>query len=342
MPRKLAFICSTLLLGLTLGLGASGAVGAEKLDMPVHVRFATARPGITWYSYAGVLRPHMLKVLPAGSDVTIMNTALAIANAKLLITHRADIGFSYPPVVEWAEKGFGPFSAPAHDLRGLVGSLDQYYQRITLQKNSPINSLAEIKAKHLAVHIGTNTPGSLNEYMTQLILKAYGLTYDDIKQYGGSVTEAGLPVLSNLFGQGRIDMIIGITTAGHPNTAQLASAPGEKFLGLDEHAIHFLAGYGFAPATMPANLFPGQPQPIRGRLPLRDLRGRFHVQRRGLPADQSDHGELAAVTKILRAHERVDVGGVGRTAKSARAAPSRRPGVLQGDRCAALTGLLSG
>lgn len=264
MPRKLAFICSTLLLGLTLGLGASGAVGAEKLDMPVHVRFATARPGITWYSYAGVLRPHMLNVLPAGSDVTIMNTALAIANAKLLMAHRADIGFSYPPVVEWAEKGFGPFSAPAHDLRGLVGSLDQYYQRITLQKNSPINSLAEIKAKHLAVHIGTNTPGSLNEYMTQLILKACGLTYDDIKQYGGSVTEAGLPVLSNLFGQGRIDMIIGITTAGHPNTAQLASAPGEKFLGLDEHAIHFLAGYGFAPATMPANLFPGQPQPIKG------------------------------------------------------------------------------
>lgn len=264
MPRKLAVVCSALLLGLGLGLSASGAVAAEKLDKPVHVRFATARPGITWYSYAGVLRPELLKVLPSGSDVTIMNTALAIANAKLLAAGRADIGFSYPPVVAWAEKGFGPFPKPVKNLRGLIGSLDQYYQRITLQKNSPINSLAEIKAKHLAVHIGTNTPGSLNEYMTRLILKAYGLTYADIKSYGGSVTEAGLPVLSNLFQQGRIDMIIGITTAGHPNTAQLATAPGEKFLGLDDHAVHFLEGYGFAPATMPANLFTGQTQPIKG------------------------------------------------------------------------------
>jgi TRAP transporter TAXI family solute receptor len=264
MPRKLAFVCSTLLLGLSLGLGASSAVAAEKLDKPVHVRFATARPGITWYSYAGILRPELLKVLPSGSDVTIMNTALAIANAKLLAGQRADIGFSYPPVIAWAEKGFGPFPKPVQNLRGLIGSLDQYYQRITLQKNSPINSLAEIKAKHLAVHIGTNTPGSLNEYMTRLILQAYGLTYADIKSYGGSVTEAGLPVLSNLFQQGRIDMIIGITTDGHPNTAQLATAPGEKFLGLDDHAVHFLEGYGFAPTTMPANLFEGQTQPIKG------------------------------------------------------------------------------
>jgi uncharacterized protein len=264
MIRKLTFGGSTLLLGLALGLGVSGAIATETLDKPVHVRFATAHPGITWYSYAGVMRPELLKVLPPGSDVTIMNTALAIANAKLLMAHRADIGFSYPPVIEWAQKGFGPFSTANHDLRGLAGSLDQYYQRITLQKNSPINSLAEIKQKRLPVRIGTEVPGSLNEYMTQLILKANGLTYDDIKSYGGSVTKAGMAVLSDLFAQGRIDMIIGITTDGHPNTAELATAPGEKFLGLDEDAVHFLEGYGFAPTTMPANLFQGQMQPIKG------------------------------------------------------------------------------
>lgn len=268
MLKKTTVAVSAVLLGLAMGVGVPAAVaagnGTVKLDKPVHVRFATARPGITWYSYAGVMRPYMLKVLPSGSEVTIMNTALAIANAKLLMGNRADIGFSFPPVVAWAEKGFGPFSKPEHSLRAIAGSLDQYYQRITLQKNSPINSLAEIKAKHLAVRIGTNTPGSLNEYMTRLILKAYGLSYANIKSYGGSVTEAGLPVLSNLFQQGRIDMIIGVTTPGHPNTAMLATAPGEKFLGLNEHAIKFLEGYGFAPATMPTNTFEGQPKPIKG------------------------------------------------------------------------------
>ena len=315
MLRKTTMGVSALMLGLALGLCVPRAYaagnGPVKLDKPVHVRFATARPGITWYSYAGILRPELLKVLPSGSDVTIMNTALAIANAKLLMGHRADIGFSYPPVVAWAGKGFGPFPKPASNLRGLIGSLDQYYQRITLQKDSPINSLAEIKAKHLAVRIGTNTPGSLNEYITRLILKAYGLTYDDIKSYGGSVTEAGLPVLSNLFEQGRLDMIIGITTPGHPNTAKLATAPGEKFLGLDDHAVKFLEGYGFAPATMPANVFAGQPKPIVGV----GFRTAIYVD----ASMSKDEAYLltkaimespAATAEVLPAHERVDGAGL--------------------------------
>lgn len=260
---------SALVLGLAMSLGASVALaantgGAMKLDKPVTARFATARPGSTWYAYAGSLRPAMLKALPAGSSVNIMNTPMAIANTKLLAAGRADIGLSFPPVVTWARKGIGPFSKPIHNVRGLVGGLDRYYQRVTLQKDSKINSLAEIKEKHLAVRIGTGSPGSLNEYMARLVLKAYGLSYADIKQYGGSVTKASLSVLRNLFQDGRIDMIIGITTAGHPNTAQLATAPGEKFLGLSDHAVHYLQQYGFVPATMPANLFEGQTKPIKG------------------------------------------------------------------------------
>lgn len=265
MFRSITRTASALALGLSVGLCAAPAVqAAPALHKPVTVRFATARPGSTWYAYAGSLRPALLKALPSGSSVNIMNTPMAIANTKLLAAGRADMGLSFPPVVTWARQGIGPFSKPIHNVRALVGGLDEYYQRITLQKDSKITSLAEIKQKHLAVHIGTGSPGSLNEYMARLILKAYGLSYADIKSYGGSVTRTSLSVLRNLFQDGRIDMIIGITTAGHPNTAQLATAPGEKFLGLNRHAIKFLEKYGFAPATMPAHLFEGQNKPIKG------------------------------------------------------------------------------
>lgn len=231
---------------------------------PAEVRFAAAPTGSTWYAYAGAFRAAALEALPKGSAVEIMNTPMAIANTKLLTGERADMGMIFPPVARWATNAFGPFDKKVDNVRGLVGGVDEYYQRITVQKNFQIESLADIKAKKLAVRIGTGPQGSLNEYIARLILAANDVTYDDIKAYGGSVVMNGFDVLRNEFGDGRIDMIIGITTEGHPNTAQLSIAPGHRFLSLSDKAVKYLADYGFQPATMPANMFEGQTEPVVG------------------------------------------------------------------------------
>src|SRR5690606_12062610 len=124
--------------------------------------------------------------------------------------------------------------------------------------DSPIRSVAEIKEKRIPVRLGTGPQGSLNEYMARLILAANDITYEDIESYGGSVTKASLAVLRDQFGDKQLDMIIGITTDGHPNTAQLSIAPGQRFLDVSDKAVKYLARYGFAPATMPAGMFEGQ------------------------------------------------------------------------------------
>lgn len=254
------------ILALTLGLTAALplAVAAQQDGKPVNLRFAAAPTGSTWYAYAGALRPIIAEGLPQGSNVEIMNTPMAIANTKLLTAERADIGMIFPPVAAWARQGFGPFNKEIDNVRGLVGGLDQYWQRITVQKNSPVQSLSEIKEKKLAVTIGTGPQGSLNEYIARLILEANGLTYKDIESYGGSVVRSGFDVLRNQFGDGKLDMIIGITTPGHPNTAELSIAPGHRFISLSDQAVKYLEKYGFSPATMPAGTFQGQDEPVKG------------------------------------------------------------------------------
>ncbi|MFL9811834.1 TAXI family TRAP transporter solute-binding subunit [Stutzerimonas sp. VN223-3] len=231
---------------------------------PVNVKFAAGPTGTTWYAYAGSLRTEMLEGLPQGSTVDILGTPMAIANTKLLAAKRSDIGLIFPPVASWAVQGFGPFDKKIDNVLGLVGGLDQYYQRITVQKDSPITSIAEIKEKKLAVRIGTGPQGSLNEYISKLILEANGLTYEDIEAFGGSVSKSSLSILQDQFGDKQIDMIIGITTEGHPNTAQLSIAPGQRFLSLSDDAVKFLEKYGFARATMPANMFEDQSEPVEG------------------------------------------------------------------------------
>jgi TRAP transporter TAXI family solute receptor len=250
-------------LALAVGLAAAAAI-AQEGGKPINLRFAAAPVGSTWYAYAGALRPLMAEALPKGSNVEIMNTPMAIANTKLLAAERADVGMIFPPVASWADQGFGPFDKKVDNVRGLVGGMDQYFQRITVQKNSPIQTLADIKEKKLPVRIGTGPQGSLNEYIARLILQANGLTYEDIESFGGSVTRTSFDVLRNQFGDGKLDMIIGITTEGHPNTAELSISPGQRFIGLSDHAVKYLQKYGFSPATMPANMFQGQTEPVKG------------------------------------------------------------------------------
>lgn len=249
--------------GLVLGATLSVA-GAALAAGPADVRFAAAPTGSTWYAYAGAFRAAALETLPRGSAIEIMNTPMAIANTKLIEGDRADMGMIFPPVARWAAEAYGPFDKKVDNVRGIVGGMDEYFQRITVQKNFPLNSLGEIKEKRLAVRIGTGPQGSLNEYIARLILAANGLTYEDIQKLGGSVVMNGFDVLRNEFGDGRIDMIIGITTEGHPNTAQLSIAPGHRFLNLSEEAVKYLEKFGFRPATMPANMFEGQSEPVVG------------------------------------------------------------------------------
>nr|WP_267135182.1 TAXI family TRAP transporter solute-binding subunit [Halomonas dongshanensis] len=250
---------------LSIVLGSAFAFsGSAMADDPVNIKFAAGPTGTTWYAYAGALRTEMLKDLPAGSTVDILGTPMAIANTKLLTARRADIGLIFPPVAAWATDGFGPFDTTIDNVLGLVGGLDQYYQRITVQNDSPITSIAEIKENELAVRIGTGPQGSLNEYIAKLILEANGLTYEDIESYGGSISKSSLSILQDQFGDKQLDMIIGITTEGHPNTAQLSIAPGQRFLGLTEDAITFLENYGFVRATMPPNMFDGQNNAVEG------------------------------------------------------------------------------
>ncbi len=245
-------------------LGAMGLSGSALAADPVNVKFAAGPTGTTWYAYAGALRGEMLQRLPEGSTVDIQGTPMAIANTKLLAAKRADIGLIFPPVAAWAQQPFGPFERKIENVRGLVGGIDQYYQRITVQTDSDIQSIAEIKEKKLPVRIGTGPQGSLNEYIAKLILEANGLSYEDIESFGGSIGKSNLSILQDQFGDKKLDMIIGITTAGHPNTAQLSITPGQRFLSLSEDAISHLEKFGFVRATMPAKMFEGQDQAVEG------------------------------------------------------------------------------
>jgi len=64
------------------------------------------------------------------------------------------------------------------------------------------------------------------------------------------------------FKDGRADLLLAVVTPKHPSVSEIATFSDVQFLGLESDVIKSLAPLGYAPATMPANTFKNQPEPV--------------------------------------------------------------------------------
>jgi TRAP transporter TAXI family solute receptor len=130
-------------------------------------------------------------------------------------------------------------------------------------KKLGINSVREIKDRKLPIK-GTSQPvGSLGEFTARQLLRSAGMSYADIRAWGGSMQHVGYNVIVDAFKDGRADVLFAVVTPKHPSVTEIANDGDVKFLGLDAETIKALAPLGYVPATMPANTFKGQTEPVQ-------------------------------------------------------------------------------
>jgi TRAP transporter TAXI family solute receptor len=185
-----------------------------------------------------------------------------VGNAKLVAKNETPIGFSFTVTNRWAYEGREAYEARLDNLRGLVGGLDTYYLIAIAQKKLGVNSLSEIKAKRLPAKFYSLPVGSIGEFGARQLLREYGITYADLKAWGGSATHVGYKVIVDAMRDGRGDLLIAVVTPKHPSITEIAMFADVKFLPLEPERVKGLAALGYEPATMPANEFKNQPEPI--------------------------------------------------------------------------------
>jgi uncharacterized protein len=81
-------------------------------------------------------------------------------------------------------------------------------------------------------------------------LRAYGVTYNDIKGWGGSTQHVPYNVIVDAFKDGRADVLFAVITPKHPSVSEIASGADVKFLGPESDVVMALAPLGYVPATM--------------------------------------------------------------------------------------------
>lgn len=243
-----------------VALAAYGVTGFAQ--QPVTLAFATLGQGSAWYVYGATMADLLRKALPAGSQVDVRPFAGGVGNAKLVAKNDTPLGFSFTVTNRWAREGQEAYDAKLENLRALVGGLDTYYLLAVVSKKLGISSLKEIKDRKLPVRLYSQPVGSLGEFGARQLLREYGMSYSDLKAWGGSTTHVNYNIIIDAFKDGRADLLIAVVTPKHPSVTEIATFSDVSFLGLEPDRIRGLALLGYAPDTMPAETFKNQPEAV--------------------------------------------------------------------------------
>lgn len=161
----------------TLAL-AAGAAQAQQ------VRLMTGPQGGVWVPLGGALKNMWEKAIP-GLSVQTMPGA-GIANIRGVDEGKADVGFGNSISSVDGINGVAPFPQKVTKVCQLANLYPQYFQMVALA-SSGVNGVADMKGKTIAVQPRGNTA----EAISQHILKAVGMSYENVKvSFVNSYTDA--------------------------------------------------------------------------------------------------------------------------------------------------------
>jgi len=249
--RKTWFLTVLVFILLTFAMGTYAAE-------PVELSIASFKSGSGWYVLAQAMSQVIKKNLPEGSIVDVLPYSGGSGNPPLLHQKKASLALGYPHLTILAMRGKPPYKEPMKELRMLVGHLNIYWNLFAVRKETKISSFDELKEKKFPLRLVMTPKGSTGEWMNNAVLKAYGVSFDDIKSWGGKVTLTSFKNAVQMVKDGHADAWGHIATPGHPSWTELSSTVNLKFFTLsNEVTKKMVAEYGFTPSVIPKGTFRG-------------------------------------------------------------------------------------
>lgn len=234
-------------IGLGLAAGTASVASAET------VRLMTGPQGGVWVPLGGALKNMFEKAVPGLSVQTLPGAG--IANVRGVEEGKAEIGFGNSISTVDAIEGREPFKAKVTNVCELASLYPQYFQVVVLA-DAGITTIKDLKGKSIAVQ----TRGNTAEIVTQHLLSAHGLGYNDLKvNFQASYTDA-----VSLMKDGHAQVFTLGTTIPASSVMDLASGRDMTLLDLsDSLPAMRKINAGYTLVTVPANTYPKQTKDVK-------------------------------------------------------------------------------
>ena len=239
-PLRLVLTC------LAAGVFA-GAAQAQQ------IKLMTGPQGGSWYPLGGAIKNIVENAVP-GASVQVLPGG-GIANVKAVNAGKADMGFANSVSTVDGINGNPPFDEKQSDVCNVATLYPQYFQVVTLA-DADISHPNDFKGQSLAAQKKGNT----GEAITEHLLKAHGLSYDDMSRVNyGSYTDSVALMKDNnaqIFTLG--------TTVPAGAIMDLAAARDIKMVTIDDDSLRAMQQLnpGYQRITIPAGSYPGQGEDV--------------------------------------------------------------------------------
>ena len=187
-----------------------------------------------------------------GSKVQVQSTKASVENLNLIQSGKGEIAFVLGDSVKygWEGNAEAGFQSKLDNLRGIAGIYPNYVH-IVASKSSNINSIEDLKGKRVSV----GAPKSGTELQARAILKAAGMSYEDL----GKVEYLPFGQSVELIKNRQIDATVQSAGLGVASIKDLANSVEVVIVEIPENLIEKL-GAPYVSATIPANTYQGVAQ----------------------------------------------------------------------------------
>lgn len=189
------------------------------------LRMASGPEGGSWYPLGSA----MMSILERELGISTSNgPGGGVGNVKVVHGGRADLGWCYTHTTYNGYHGLSEFEGKKFDnVRHLMSLYPGVFQTVVPAK-SKIMSYADLKDKRIV----PGKVGFTGTAIAELILKAYELTFDSIRQNGGTVSFVGYADSAALMKDGHSDAYMAVTSCPQATIIDLEFRPGVRFLGV--------------------------------------------------------------------------------------------------------------
>jgi TRAP transporter TAXI family solute receptor len=220
---------------------AAMAFSAPASAQPYNLTIAGYSPG-GLVSTVGTGLDAALAAAYPGSTLTYQTSSGGLANAMQLEQSKVPLAFISDTELSVAVKGKAPINKPLTNLRILFhpyspGSRFQATHFLTTKawaEKNGIATVADLAKKKPAMRIAVNRPGNLDGDISLGIMNAYGITQDEVKNWGGQVVRAASQEMTSLMLDRRLDVISFGISINHARIQELANGLDLVMLPVDD------------------------------------------------------------------------------------------------------------
>jgi TRAP transporter TAXI family solute receptor len=219
------------------------------------VTFMTGPQGGSWIPLGGALKGMWEKSVP-GLAIT-QTPGAGIANVRGVDEGKAQIGLANSNTTVDGIEGRAPYPKKVTKVCQLANLYPQYFQVVALA-DAKVNTYADLKGKALV----TQPKGNTAEMLTDMILKANGLSYQSLSKtnFQAAYTDA-----VSMMKDGHVQVFTLGTTAPASAVMDLASARDIKLVSVDDKTFNYVkkANAGHNKLTIKAGTYPKQDKDVQ-------------------------------------------------------------------------------